>query len=61
MGLAISRSIIEAHDGRLWAERRPAGGLLMRFTLPADHPVRPEPVGALRTSRRALDASKPRR
>jgi signal transduction histidine kinase len=36
MGLAISRSIVEAHGGRLWAERRPAGGLLMRFTLPAE-------------------------
>jgi len=35
MGLAISRSIVEAHAGRLWAERRSAGGLLMRFTLPA--------------------------
>lgn len=39
MGLAISRSIVEAHGGRLWAERRSAGGLLMRFTVPAE--VRP--------------------
>ena len=39
MGLAISRSIIEAHGGRLWAERRSAGGLLMLFTLPVE--VRP--------------------
>ncbi|HET7875334.1 MAG TPA: GAF domain-containing protein [Methylomirabilota bacterium] len=35
MGLAISRSIVEAHGGRLWAERRPGRGLAMRFTLPA--------------------------
>jgi signal transduction histidine kinase len=35
MGLAISRSIVEAHGGRLWAERREAGGLAVRFTLPA--------------------------
>jgi two-component system, LuxR family, sensor kinase FixL len=35
MGLAISRAIVEAHDGRLWAERRAAGGLAVLFTLPA--------------------------
>jgi C4-dicarboxylate-specific signal transduction histidine kinase len=34
MGLPISRTIIEAHGGRLWAERAPAGrGLTFRFTL----------------------------
>jgi C4-dicarboxylate-specific signal transduction histidine kinase len=37
MGLSISRSIIEAHDGRLWAERNPDRGLTFRFTLPL-HP-----------------------
>lgn len=35
MGLAISRSIVEAHGGRRWGERRAEGGLSMRFTLPA--------------------------
>jgi NO-binding membrane sensor protein with MHYT domain len=34
MGLAISRSIVEAHGGRLWAEPRPAHGAVFRFTLP---------------------------
>jgi PAS domain S-box-containing protein len=34
MGLSISRSIIEAHGGRLWAERNPDRGLTFRFTLP---------------------------
>src|SRR5688500_2499318 len=34
MGLAISRSIIEAHRGRLWAERNPDTGLTFRFTVP---------------------------
>lgn len=33
IGLAISRSIIEAHGGRLWYEPRPAGGAIFRFTL----------------------------
>jgi PAS domain S-box-containing protein len=34
MGLAISRSIIEAHGGRLWAENNPAGSATFTFTLP---------------------------
>jgi len=34
MGLAISRTIIEAHNGRLWAENRKEGGASFRFTLP---------------------------
>jgi signal transduction histidine kinase len=35
MGLAISRSIIEAHEGRLWATANaPHGGAVFQFTLP---------------------------
>ena len=34
MGLSISRSIIEAHEGRLWASPRPSGGATFQFTLP---------------------------
>ena len=34
MGLTISRSIIEAHGGRLWAERRTPHGAILKFTLP---------------------------
>ena len=34
MGLAISRTIIEAHGGRLWAENNNGGGAAFRFTLP---------------------------
>ena len=34
MGLAISRTIIEAHGGRLWAENKSDGGAAFRFTLP---------------------------
>jgi len=36
MGLAIGRSIIEAHGGRIWAKRRAAGqpGTTVVFALP---------------------------
>jgi PAS domain S-box-containing protein len=34
MGLAISRTIVEAHNGRLWAENQNGGGASFRFTLP---------------------------
>jgi PAS domain S-box-containing protein len=33
MGLSISRSIVESHEGRLWAESDPKGALF-QFTLP---------------------------
>jgi C4-dicarboxylate-specific signal transduction histidine kinase len=36
MGLAISRSIIEAHGGRLWAEPNTPRGASFQCTLPAD-------------------------
>jgi C4-dicarboxylate-specific signal transduction histidine kinase len=34
MGLAISRTLVEAHGGRLWAENIADGGASFRFTLP---------------------------
>jgi two-component system sensor kinase FixL len=34
VGLSISRTIVEAHGGRIWAEPVPEGGTVFRFTLP---------------------------
>jgi two-component system sensor kinase FixL len=36
MGLTISRSIIEAHGGRLWAENNPDRGATFNFTVRMD-------------------------
>jgi two-component system sensor kinase FixL len=35
VGLSISRTIIEAHGGRLWVERNPGGGAIFRLTVKA--------------------------
>jgi PAS domain S-box-containing protein len=35
MGLAICRSIVEAHDGRLWAENSALGGAIFQFSVRA--------------------------
>jgi len=34
LGLTISRGIIAAHGGRIWADNRPGGGAVFRFTVP---------------------------
>jgi signal transduction histidine kinase len=36
LGLAICRSIIEGHDGRLWVSAGPEGGSVFQFALPAN-------------------------
>jgi C4-dicarboxylate-specific signal transduction histidine kinase len=45
MGLAISRSIIEAHGGRMWAVRNSGPGMTFQFTVPIHQPIiRHEPL-----------------
>jgi two-component system sensor kinase FixL len=34
VGLSISRTIVEAHEGRIWADASPYGGTSFHFTLP---------------------------
>lgn len=34
VGLSISRTIVDAHGGRIWTEPNPGGGTIFRFTLP---------------------------
>jgi signal transduction histidine kinase len=36
MGLSISRTIIESHDGKLWATPRLASGTIFQFTIPVN-------------------------
>ncbi|HEY7237333.1 MAG TPA: ATP-binding protein, partial [Gemmatimonadaceae bacterium] len=58
LGLAMSRSIVDAHGGRLWAATNPDGGATFRFVLggapvsapllatsfaPSTQPVAPRP------------------
>jgi C4-dicarboxylate-specific signal transduction histidine kinase len=39
LGLAICRSIVAAHQGRLWAEPHPERGAIFRFELPVAEPL----------------------
>jgi signal transduction histidine kinase len=53
MGLAICRSIIEAHGGRLWATANEPRGAIFQFTLPL------EPVEAILTGHASLASAGP--
>ncbi len=46
LGLTICRGIVTAHGGRIWAENRPGGGALFRFTLPLGAEPPPSVPGA---------------
>ena len=39
MGLSISRSIIESHEGKLWATPRPEGGTIFQFVIPVQSQI----------------------
>lgn len=43
LGLYISRAIIQAHGGRIWATSRPGSGSTFTFTVPRSDPVSPPP------------------
>jgi signal transduction histidine kinase len=49
MGLRISRSIVEAHGGRLWAAFNPPRGARFCFTLPTNGETRDSVVSGDRT------------
>jgi signal transduction histidine kinase len=44
LGLSISRTIIESHDGRLWASANAGRGATFQFTLPTRGRVRSRPA-----------------
>jgi PAS domain S-box-containing protein len=46
LGLAIARSIVEAHGGRIWAENREGRGATFRLTLPAKTGADPSATAA---------------
>jgi two-component system sensor kinase FixL len=43
MGLAVSKTIIEAHNGRIWAEPQRDGGAAFHLSLPAAGEKEDEP------------------
>ena len=40
IGLAVSRTIVEAHGGQLWAENNKTGGATFNVALPLTHTTR---------------------
>jgi signal transduction histidine kinase len=44
MGLAVARSLVDDHGGRIWAANHPSGGAVVTISLP----IAAAPVGASR-------------
>jgi two-component system, LuxR family, sensor kinase FixL len=44
LGLAVCRTIVAAHNGRLWATNNAGRGATVHFTLPAKDPLPPRDV-----------------
>jgi two-component system sensor histidine kinase KdpD len=41
LGLSIAKGIVEAHNGRIWAQNRPEGGAVFSIALPLAGDERP--------------------
>lgn len=44
LGFAIARSLVEKHNGRIWAESQPGQGLAVVIRLPIQQPPTPDPA-----------------
>ena len=58
MGLAICRSIIEAHDGRLWVTANTPQGAVFQFTLNVDFTLSTVPETKRRVNPQCLGAGR---
>jgi signal transduction histidine kinase len=62
LGLAVCRTIVSSHGGRLWLQNNPEGGATVHLVLPASHAagakgVRPAEAAAGARDGEALDQS----
>jgi signal transduction histidine kinase len=58
LGLAIVRSIVERHNGRVHVENSPSGGAVFRVCLPLASGTRSVPVGTYRRSKGSILAAR---